>query len=352
MNYKHFYSSEDFFEKEKERVFTSDPIFTGIKKNELQDRDVLNFKHDRSYMICRNEDEISVFLNVCPHMGTELVEDKMRCSSKNKLACHYHCWIFDTRNGNLLHTPGYEGNEGRGLYKIDFKIWNDFIFIIPKDWSGNFDDWIYSLDNALKENNYNLKETKNIVVWEEIVDANWKLVVENNEDFYHIKYNHKDFYKLSSVKSSEADDFFYAEYIFKKDFKTHSLNPKELLNKTLVDKLYSFETLFFPNIFLTASTDHFMVQSANPIDANKTKIINKLYVHEELVEEEQIEKIEAIVGFFKKLLKEDLDLVKKQSRGLMEFKQQKIFLEEYDNWRKIFENKIINLIERKKANEC
>lgn len=54
--------------------------------------------------VTKFEDSILAFSNECPHAGAPLSEGDC---AKGQVACAYHGWVFDIKNGECLTNPGH-----------------------------------------------------------------------------------------------------------------------------------------------------------------------------------------------------------------------------------------------------
>ncbi|MBT5047919.1 MAG: Rieske 2Fe-2S domain-containing protein [Rhodospirillaceae bacterium] len=152
---------------------------------------------------------IRVFLNACMHRGAQVCREP--CGNTRRFNCFYHGWSYD-RDGKLVGVPG-EDSYPPGFDKADFSLaeapraegYKGFWFI-------SFNPDVAVLDDYLA----GAKEYINLIVDQspsgtmEVVEgtqeydirANWKLLVENSFDDYHLLTTHKtwlDYMKDSGV---------------------------------------------------------------------------------------------------------------------------------------------------------
>lgn len=61
----------------------------------------------RKALVLRTGQDISVFAEVCPHMGADLSEATY-CADEGTLRCHWHGYAFDARDGHFVENPNVE----------------------------------------------------------------------------------------------------------------------------------------------------------------------------------------------------------------------------------------------------
>lgn len=182
-----FYTSKEFYELEVQRIFLKEWLCVG-RWDEIEkpgDFFTINILAE-PLIIARNEaNQVQAFSSVCLHRGMEVVEGR---GNQKSFQCRYHGWTYSL-DGKLIGAPemdktrNFERNALR-LPCVKVEQWEGFIFI-------NFDlnatplkTQLAPLSDYLK--NYNLgamKETKT-VVYEQ--NFNWKLMVENYMEPYHV----------------------------------------------------------------------------------------------------------------------------------------------------------------------
>lgn len=345
MNYKKFYSSSEILIAELENVFKNDPIFTGYKINDIADREMINFSADKNYLICKKNNEIYIYENVCPHMGTQLVNKKDTCTSAGKIFCRYHYWSFNIEDGSVFKTPKYEGDLAKGLYAVPYRVWKDFIFILPNE-EFDFDKWIQPLQTHL--GHYRFEDgAKNNISWSHNVKANWKIIVDNFQDSYHSIFNHKKLEEVVPIEDEIDLDTqnFLIEVIPIKHYHTVSNSPKTKFIP-MGDQQQVFFFYFFPNIIVGVTPDYYVFQRIIPIDSENSIVENDIYFHKDVPQHMiEIQKKD-LIDFWVNLNEEDKNLCEAAHQGLIHFNHDKIFTKEYDHLRLAFESKIISILKK------
>ena len=136
-----------------------------------------------------HENKVRAFHNFCRHRGTRLIAESCRVDS---ISCPYHAWNYRL-DGSLRARPHFLGanrferiEQGSmpeaSLLPVRTEIWNDCIFLNP---SGNADtlaSWIEPLDAVPRD----LSCIRWIGKQSYRVSCNWKLVIENWMEGYHV----------------------------------------------------------------------------------------------------------------------------------------------------------------------
>ncbi len=199
-------------EREQRRIFDRCWIYVG---HESEVRAPGDFKTrtvaGRPVVFCRDSTgRVRVFMNTCRHRGALVCRE--REGNAERYTCFYHGWTYD-RDGALYAVPGQSAYPP-SFHKQDYPLaeppkvaaYRGFVFL-------NFDAGAVSLDAYLA----GAKEYIDLVVeqspsgemevirgtQEYDIRANWKLLVENSFDDYHLLSTHStwlDYLKNAGVE--------------------------------------------------------------------------------------------------------------------------------------------------------
>jgi phenylpropionate dioxygenase-like ring-hydroxylating dioxygenase large terminal subunit len=133
---------------------------------------------------------VRAFVNVCLHRGAQLLGGDGHVS---RISCPYHSWTY-ALDGQLVGAPfmdqtaGFERKNYR-LKQLPCETWQGFVYV-----SLNPDVQAVSprlADLAESIGDYRIADYVPVFTQEESWDANWKCLVENFMDSYHIHRVHR-----------------------------------------------------------------------------------------------------------------------------------------------------------------
>lgn len=211
------YTSRDFFDIERERVFATSWIAVGCASEIEAPGDVIVAEvAGRSIIVARNKDgELRAFHNVCRHRATKLLDEG--CGPQRRIRCPYHSWTYDL-DGNCLGTPLFEGSDipedqreifdmsdvkgfdkaDYGLLPVRVETWGFLVFV-------NLDPDADPLVNQLGDlpdrfSGYRLDEWRAVRSKAYEANANYKLLGENFMEYYHLPWVHPELVKVSRME--------------------------------------------------------------------------------------------------------------------------------------------------------
>lgn len=148
---------------------------------------------------------IKAFFNVCQHRGHELLSGEGNL--KKRIVCPYHAWTYNL-DGSLFrapHTDRLESFQPKafGLKEIRLANCAGLLFANLESTSASFYDTYAGLDTTFADN---LPSFKDFALCHQLhyqIAANWKVVVDNFSEGYHIPVAHK---LLARVLDSAANN--------------------------------------------------------------------------------------------------------------------------------------------------
>lgn len=186
-----YYTSEAIYRRDIEMYGRSQWLFVDHVSRLADAGDWFTYRFgNESIIIVRDDnDEINAFYNVCRHRGSVICTTD---SGSNKLlTCGYHAWSYDLR-GELKQPrfmPADFDRTENSLAKCHIRVSDGFIFVnFAKDTPPDFEAMIGDLRPYLDLHSF---ETAKVAIrkrW--VVEANWKLNVENFYECYHCRSAH------------------------------------------------------------------------------------------------------------------------------------------------------------------
>src|SRR5574340_731537 len=140
------------------------------------------------------EGELRAFYNVCRHRAGMVAHG---CGNRKSLQCQYHGWLYGL-DGKLKNAPEFEGvedfrKEDFGLVPVRVESWGPFAFV-------NLDGEAPPLPEVLgripeETKGIDLEGVRKVERRDYIVNANWKVYVDNYLEGYHIPIAHPGLFK-------------------------------------------------------------------------------------------------------------------------------------------------------------
>ena len=249
-----FYTSPAMLEIEREHVFRAGWVCIGHAGEVSKPGDFFTTELvDEPLLVVRGRNGgIKVLSNVCRHRGNLVAEGR---GNRKLFLCGYHAWTYDT-DGALVGAPLMEGRPAFskadcGLKPIRSEVWQNFIFV-------NLDGAATPLADNLapilpQVRNYHNEERYLYFSREEVWATNWKNLVENFMEGYHLSVTHPktlDPYTPTSLCQYVPGTEHYAAY------KAHyrPVSPQRQPyhpDLTAEERRYSFLFNVFPSFVVT-----------------------------------------------------------------------------------------------------
>jgi phenylpropionate dioxygenase-like ring-hydroxylating dioxygenase large terminal subunit len=198
-----WYSDPEVLSLEHERIFRRSWQYAGVLGQAAETGSFFTCSAgDTPIVVVRDRDrQLRAFVNVCRHRGHEVAEG---CGRRETLQCPYHAWTYDL-DGSLRAAPRSDREPGFdranwSLRPVAVDTWGPLVFVNPDPDAAPLHDTLGELPSDLAERGLDPAE----LVYrgrsrEWVVEANWKLVVENFLECYHCPVAHKSFSRLIDV---------------------------------------------------------------------------------------------------------------------------------------------------------
>ena len=318
------YTSDAFFEIERRHVFERAWVCVGMAGDvAAPGRIVTRRVGRRSVIITRNESgDLRGFLNTCRHRGTELIETD--CDVTHTIRCPYHRWGY-TLDGALRTTPlfgemprDHFDRAEHGLVPVRVDTWGSLLFVCLADTTAPLREWLgdlpqrmagYDLDSWLSRHEQDLK-----------IDANWKLISENFQEYYHLTWVHPELAKVSRV----PDHYRYQGPGMYCGQTTTPVSSGERDDWTTMPRAPGLDesdgvsgrfVAIFPNVLLSVLPNHAWVMRLEPISPGVTRETCTLLVPESGGTTGEVAAARTL-RFWLDVNDEDIDIVQRGQRGL------------------------------------
>lgn len=185
-----FYTSKEFFEFEKQTVLKNGWHCLGRVDEVANQGDYFTVQLlDEPLLIVRGDDDtIRVLSNLCRHRSMPLAEGS---GNAKRFVCSYHAWTY-ARDGALMRATrmknaGFDAKTCR-LPEFPCTIWRGFIYSTLADEPLDFTATASSLDAQIAD--YEPENFQLVHTAEENWRTNWKCLVENFMEGYHLSVVH------------------------------------------------------------------------------------------------------------------------------------------------------------------
>jgi phenylpropionate dioxygenase-like ring-hydroxylating dioxygenase large terminal subunit len=161
-------------------------------------------------VLTRDEDgELHALRNVCCHRGAEAVP--AGCGNAKMLQCQYHGWTYKL-DGRLAGAPR-SGTEP-GFDKAEFALararidtYGPFVFVNLDPEAGPLGEALEDIPALVDDTGVEVDKLRFGERREYVVEANWKVVVENYLECYHCPVAHPSFADVIDLNSYTIETF-------------------------------------------------------------------------------------------------------------------------------------------------
>jgi phenylpropionate dioxygenase-like ring-hydroxylating dioxygenase large terminal subunit len=225
-----------------------------------------------------------VFRNACRHRGFTLVEDS---GCARALVCRYHGWTYRL-DGSLAHVPHDDAfpdldMSARGLVEVASHEADGFIVIDALDTApGGADDDMAWLTDGSPWRDKLVPAERLVYVDSALRAMNWKVLVEQFLEGYHIRWTHRDtFYPV------QYDDLNVVEAFGPNSRITFPYKNIERLRDRpestwTIDARVTYLYQLFPNVMIATFPDVVSVVVIDPVDIDHTTVTTYSMVRPEV----------------------------------------------------------------------
>lgn len=300
---REFYTSEQWFARDIERVFSRRWLFA-CHISELSAPGAYTTVELATYSIIvthGKDGNIHAFHNVCRHRGTRLCTPGK--GKANQFVCPFHAWSYNL-DGSLRaapHMPDID-KQAHSAKLVWTEVWNGIVFInLMEEKPKPVAEYLRDADLS----GHRLENTKVIGAKDYPTKANWKVNGETFQECYHCAVVHgttlgklitptttHDAYENVGVETGDSKEFMiFSDNLLKGQFlpgvKTETMDGQYVSKKLLGDdpdgqpaKLLSW----FPNFSVGAWPDFTVLIDWIPVSAQETLFRTRWLVHADAVE--------------------------------------------------------------------
>lgn len=277
------YVSADVFDWEMENLFRSTWVCVGRTEELVQPGQIRAVEvAGEGVLLARDRDgTLSAFSNVCRHRGHELAPVGDAIDAR-LIRCPYHAWSYRF-NGDLRAAPTFTQTPNFDLadYPLVGIAVTDYLGWLWVDLSGEappIDEHFGNLADMAAP--YETTRLSTAAVHSYVVDANWKIIVENYNECYHCSSIHPELCEVtppdSGLDHQPTGMWCGGTMILKDHAVTMSLDGESQgVNFRKVDGEMARNVWYLtmvPNFLLSMHPDYVMTHRLVPISADQTFI--------------------------------------------------------------------------------
>ncbi|MDX3910850.1 MAG: SRPBCC family protein [Sphingobium sp.] len=206
------FSEDEVYRVELDKIFARAWLFMCHASQLPEKGDFFqSFMGEERVIVTRSRSgEFEVLLNACRHRGALVC--RANAGNAPSFTCAYHGWTYDL-SGNLIGVPGltdlYEKSLDRdawGLRKAaQVSSYRGFIFATLDPEAPPLDEFLGEAGKAMIDK---LADYGDVEVVPGIIrhrlKANWKIGVENDQDYYHVGISHASLLDAYGMSRSEV----------------------------------------------------------------------------------------------------------------------------------------------------
>jgi choline monooxygenase len=211
-----WYVSDAFLEAERRHIFAPSWLVAASDADIPRPGDYMTADlAGEPMVVVRDESGAArAYRNVCRHRGLLLLEGQGH--TENLITCPYHDWSYGL-DGHLERIPQRSNQFGDmdpscwGLLEVPLYDWHGLLFVNPDGRAPDFESMAKPLFDRMEP--LMAGPMVHLATVRHRVRANWKILLENHLDFYHLWYLHRDSlarYRHASVRRDQLGDHFWS----------------------------------------------------------------------------------------------------------------------------------------------
>lgn len=280
------YTSQAWFEQEQQMIFEKNWQFAGFVEDVENVGDFITVQVGRyNLMVVKDEtQQLQAFHNLCRHRGAQLLRT---CgSTKKRIACPYHNWSYSLQ-GDLIGVPQQKqefpelDKAKLGLHKASVATWLGMIWVHPEPDAPSLFDWLQDAQHHIGAHRADELREYSEARTDDTIKANWKIVVENYIDGYHLSYLHSETLNMYDHQRQQTQ-FIGPHFIFyeplSKEYQTNlqQMSPFPLIDHfTDEQPLGAYVPMLFPNLGIAAAESSWSIFHVIPLAPDLTRVITR-----------------------------------------------------------------------------
>jgi choline monooxygenase len=316
-----YYLDQSYLEREKERVFGSTWQLVA-RADELQrigDFVPVMVLDEPIVITHALNDTLRAFYNVCRHRAGQVALTK---GNRRSLQCKYHGWTYGL-DGVLRACPEMEetadfAKEDFGLTPVRVERWGPFVFVNLDPSAPTLQEVMGAIPAEVAAAGYDVEQMRLVERREYVVEANWKVYVDNYLEGYHLPIAHPQLYRELDYDGYQVEEF---RYYSKQHAPIRELREGEQIGRDRrylrtpdgeEDALYYW---MFPNTMFNIYQDNMSSNVILPLGPDRTLTIFEWYFAEPGTGPGW-ESMQQTIAFSDEIQQEDIVICEQVQRGL------------------------------------
>lgn len=323
---EHYYRN-DVLEKEYNHLFQQTWCFVGFKSFLKEEDDFITQEIGGIPVVVQNcRGTVKAFKNICSHRHSII---QVKSSGNRPLMCPYHGWAYNDKGvpTGIPKKPLFQFTREEleclklKEYKVDFC--GELVFVNLSNDGQELRDFMGDMFTEVEKMSSNFGELADVN--EMVIQANWKVLVENTLESYHVNLIHEETFKKLGAGGMEFtfikehsvwDATLLAGENEGKNAKIHS--PYQ--NRDYVIPGYK-HMIVFPNVLISSTYGvSFNLSYITPIDSNSSRFMSYVFLTKKEGGQagstlEEIYK-QSLVTFNRKVFDEDKEICEKVQLGV------------------------------------
>ncbi len=269
------YICSERFHHELERLFVPGWHFLACRSELPRDGDFATFELLGEPLLVRNtEGELHAYLNVCPHRHC-----KLRGESRGhdaKFRCQYHGWEYqsDGRTARIPEARCFRpfDRENARLVKFRTQSLGDMTYVCLQEQGPSLQTYLGSWFEQAQH--WFAPPFEFACTWQAEYAANWKLIVENSLESYHIPCLHEKSFGLAPPEETCQHDL---ELLYTTFRTPEPMNWISKIQNVMVRSVGGTVSNIYthhhahPNLIFIAMDVMRMAQLVEPVSVNRTR---------------------------------------------------------------------------------
>ncbi len=285
------YTSQEWFDLEMKHIFSKTWQFAGFVEDVAEPGDYISVQAglNNIFIVKGRDQRLRAFHNMCRHRGTQLLRAVGK--TQKAITCPYHDWTYDLE-GKLISIPKREEEFpnlkgqlhecGLNLHEASVDIFKGMLFVHPDKDAPSIMDFFGEVEPYLGphvvEELVEYSENEEEPFYAKEIQANWKIVVENYIDHYHLAHLHEGTLNMYDHARAEfgwvgPHYWFYEPLVPEYEANVEKISPYVLIDSVPKDKIGAYVPWLFPNLGLGENEGAWSTFHLTPLAPDRTLVV-------------------------------------------------------------------------------